>query len=256
MNHRRIQEDLSAYLDNELSPSRHKQIEAHLRTCDECSDMLAVLEKNRQIVANIAHPVPSTLKDGVMAKIHTQFQEDLSAYLDNELAPAMRDRIETHLHACDECSDMLAALRQNRDRIKALEHPAPSSIESAVMAKIREQTAKQRIEEPTRTRWIPDIGRWIPDLGNWFSRPVTAAATGILTLVLILGALYFYPTAPQHEETFDFYFGLYTEHLEDNPLKSNVSTPLITTQTEESVVIEAADDLEQILDLYLEDVGN
>ena len=39
MNHQKIQQELSAYLDNELSPSRHKQIEAHLRSCGECSDM-------------------------------------------------------------------------------------------------------------------------------------------------------------------------------------------------------------------------
>ena len=131
-----------------------------------------------------------------MAKIHTQFQEELSAYLDGELEPTTRDRMEAHLHSCDECSEMLAAFRQNREQIKALEHPAPPSIEITVMAKIRQQAGQARKEEPTRTGWIPDIGRWMPDLGRWFFRPVTAGATGILTLALILGALYFYPTAP------------------------------------------------------------
>ena len=256
MNHQKIQAELSAYLDNELTPSRQKQIEAHLRSCDECSDMLSAFQENRQMVANIAHPVPPTLKDGVMAKIHTQFQDELSAYLDNELAPAMRDRIEAHLHSCDECSDMLAAFQENRARVKTLEHPAPASLENAVMAKIRQQAAQTRKEESTHTGWIPDIGRWMPDFGRWLLRPVTAGATGLLTLVLILGALYFYPTAPQYEETLDLYFGLYTEQLEDNPLKSNVSTPLSSTQTAESVIVEAAADIEQILDLYLEDIGN
>ena len=256
MNHQKIQAELSAYLDNELTPSRQKQIEAHLRSCDECSDMLSAFQENRQMVANIIHPVPPTLKDGVMAKIHTQFQDELSAYLDNELAPAIRDRIEAHLHSCDECSDMLAAFQENRARVKTLEHPAPASLENAVMAKIRQQAAQTRKEESTHTGWIPDIGRWMPDFGRWLLRPVTAGATGLLTLVLILGALYFYPTAPQYEETLDLYFGLYTEQLEDNPLKSNVSTPLSSTQTAESVIVEAADDIEQILDLYLEDIGN
>ena len=252
MNHQKIQEELSAYLDNELTPNRHKQIEAHLRSCDECSDMLSAFQENRQMIANIAHPVPPTLKDGVMAKIHTQFQDELSAYLDNELAPAMRDRIEAHLHSCSECSDMLTAFRQNRERVKTLEHPAPASLENAVMAKIRQQAAQTRKEEtPTRPGWIPDIGRWMPDFGRWFLRPVTAGATGLLTLVLILGALYFYPTGSQHEETLDLYFGLYTEQLENNPLKSNVvksidSTPIVYT----------VDDNELFLDLYLENVGD
>lgn len=257
MNHRKIQQELSAYLDNELAPSRHKQIEAHLRSCDECSDMLSAFQENRQMIANIAHPVPPTLKEGVMAKIHTQFQGELSAYLDNELAPAMRDRIEAHLHSCGECSDMLAAFRQNRERVKTLEHPAPASIENAVMAKIRQQAAQTRKEEaPTRPGWIPDIGRWMPDLGRWFLRPVTAGATGLLTLVLILGALYFYPNGSQYEETLDFYFGLHTEQLVDNTFDSNIGISFGTTSSEDALPTETTDDAELFLNLYLEDVGN
>lgn len=257
MNHQKIQAELSAYLDNELSPSRHKQIEAHLRTCSECSGMLSAFQANRQRVANIAHPVPSTLKDGVMEKIHTQFQDQLSAYLDNELAPAMRDRVEAHLHTCEECSGMLSAFRQNRERIKGLEHAAPASIENAVMAKIRQQAAQPQEAEPTRTGWIPDIGRWMPDLGRWFFRPVTAGATGVLALVLILGALYFYPTAPHYDETLDLYFGLYTEQLEDNPLKSNVVKPIDSTSGDgDNAITGTIDDAELFLDLYLENVGD
>jgi len=257
MNHQKIQEELSAYLDNELTPSRSKQIEAHLHSCDECSDMLSAFQENRQMIANIAHPVPPTLKDGVMAKIHTQFQDELSAYLDNELAPAMRDRIEAHLHSCGECSDMLAVFRQNRERVKTLEHSAPASIENAVMAKIRQQAVQTRKEEaPTRPGWIPDIGRWMPDFGRWFLRPVTAGATGLLTLVLILGALYFYPTGSQYEETLDFYFGLHTEQLVDNTFDSNVGISFSTASSEDSLSTETTDDAELFLNLYLEDVGN
>ena len=257
MNHQKIQEELSAYLDNELSPSRHEQIEAHLRSCAECSDILAAFEENRQVVANIARPVPSTLKDGVMAKIHTQFQDELSAYLDDELVPAMRDRMEAHLHSCSECADMLTVFRQNRERLKMIEQPAPLSIESVVMAKIRQQTEQTRKEESTHTGWIPDIRRWIPDLGRWFFRPVTAGATGILTLALILGALYFYePNGSQYEETLDFYFGLHTEQLVDNTYDSNVGISFSTTSSEDALPTETTDDAELFLNLYLEDVGN
>ena len=102
MNHKRIQDELSAYLDNELTPSRHEQVEAHLRSCEECSGMLSAFQQNRQMVADLAHPVPSTLKDAVMAKIHTQFQDELSAYLDNELNPTTCQRVEAHLHSCSD----------------------------------------------------------------------------------------------------------------------------------------------------------
>lgn len=249
MNHKRIQNELSAYLDNELTPSRHKQVETHLRSCSECSDMLSAFQKNRQMVTDLSHPAPSTLKDTVMAKIHTQFQDELSAYLDNELAPAMHQRIEVHLQTCSECSDMLSAFSDNRERIKTLEHPAPASIHDAVMAKIRQPTAEADVEESTSSKWLPDFGRW-------FFRPVTAGATGILTLALILGALYFYPNnTQQYDDTLDFYFEVHAEQV-DNPLKSNVGRPISATSTVEPSSVETADDTETVLDLYFENIGN
>ncbi len=251
MNHKRIQNELSAYIDNELSPNRHKQIEAHLRSCDTCAKMLSAFQKNRQMVANLSRPVPSSLKDTVMAKIHAEFQDELSAYMDNELAPAMRARMETHLHACSECSDMVSAFRENRARVRRLEHPAPATIKDAVMAKIQEQVAEADVERAAPTPRFPDIGKWLPDLGRWFFRPVTAGATAVLTLALILGALYFQPNTPEYDETLDFYFGLHTEQLADNPLKSNVGRSL----GQESSSIESIGETEELfLDLYLENV--
>ena len=217
--------------------------------------MLSAFQQNRQRVADLSHPVPSTLKDAVMAKIHTQFQAELSAYLDNELAPAEHQRIEAHLHTCSECSDMLLAFRQNSERVKMFAHPAPLSIADTVMATIREQTVTPVSEEPTRPSWLSDIGRWLPDLGRWFFRPVTAGATGILTLALILGALYFYPTGTQYKETLDFYFELHAEQV-DNPLKSNAGRPISPTSTVELSATDTPDDAETFLDLYFENIGN
>ena len=258
MNHKRIQNELSAYLDNELTPSRHEQVKAHLQSCEACSNMLSAFQQNRQMVAALSHPAPLTLKDAVMAKIHTQFQEELSAHLDNELAPAEHQRIAAHLHACSECSDTLSAFRENRDRIKRFEHSAPPSIHDTAMAKIRQHAADTRVAESTPTKWLPDMGRWLPDLGRWFFRPVTAGATGILTLALILGALYFYPNGTQYtqyNETLDFYFELHAEQV-DNPLKSNVGRPISLTSTTESSSAETADDADAFLDLYFENIGN
>ena len=149
---------------------------------------------------------------------------------------------------------MLAAFHRNRDRIKGLEHPAPSSIQNAVIAQIREQAANASVEKSPRTLQLPDIGRWLPDFGRWFFRPVTVGATGLLTLALIFGALYFSPTTPQYEETLDFYFGLHTEQLTDNPLNANGGIPPSDTQTDES--LESGDDADLFLNLYLENVGN
>lgn len=249
MNHQRIQKELSAYLDNELTLAMRERVEAHLRACNECSEMLSAFQKNRQMIADLPHAVPSTLKDAVMAKIHTQFQDELSAYLDNELASPMRERVEAHLHTCNDCSDMLAAFQQHREQIKGLEHHAPVSIQHAVMAQIRQQVAEVSAEKSIHPLQLPDIGGWLLDFGRWFLRPVTAGATGILTLALILGTLYFYPTTSQYEETLDYYFGLHTEQLTDNPLSLNGNI----TQLEESSELNGDTDL--FLDLHIENVG-
>jgi anti-sigma factor RsiW len=249
MNHQRIQNALSAYLDNELTVSMQKRVETHLRSCKECTDILAAFQQNSTRISELVHPAPP-IKDMVMAKIHEQIQDELSAYLDNELAPDMRNRIAAHLHTCNECSDTLAAFQRNRERIKGLEHPAPSSIQNAVMAQIREQAAQAGAEKPSRTLRLPDIGRWLPDLGRWFLRPITAGATGLLTLALIVGALYFYPTTSQYEETLDFYFGIYTEQVTDNPLSASISS----IQPPESV--ESNGDTDLFLNLYLENIGD
>lgn len=211
--------------------------------------MLAAFQQNSERIRGLVHPAPP-LKNMVMPKIHEQFQNELSAYLDKELAPDMRNRTEAHLHSCNECSDMLAAFQRNRERIKSLEHPAPPSIHNAVMAQIREQAAKTSTEKPSRILQLPDIGRWMPDFGRWFLRPVTAGATGLLTLTLIVGALYFFPTTSQYEETLDFYFGIYTEQVTDNPLNASISN----VQSEESV--ESNGDTDLFLNLYLENIEN
>lgn len=249
MNHRQIQNALSAYLDNELSASVRKQVEAHLHACDECSDMLAAFRENSAKIRDFVHPAPP-IKERVMARIHEQLQDELSAYLDNELAPDARTRIAAHLRACDECSDMLAAFQQNRQQIRSLEHRAPASIQHAVMAQIRQGAAQPNVEKHTRTLQLPDIGGWLSDFGRWFLRPVTASATGILTLAIVLGTLYFYPTTSQYEETLDYYFGLHTQQLTDNPLSLNGSI----TQPEESS--EPNGDTDLFLDLHIENVGH
>ena len=218
--------------------------------------MLSAFQQNRQRVADISHPVPSTLKDAVMAKIHTQLQDELSAHLDNELTPAEHQRIEAHLHTCSECSGMLSAFRENRERIKGFEHPAPASIHNTVMATIRQQAAEAHAQAPARTPWLPNIGQWLSDFGRWFSRPLTAGATGFFMFALLLGFLYLYPSTPEYDETLDFYFGLHTEHLADNPLKSNVGGSLSQISAEDSAFTETADDTELFLDLYLENVGD
>ncbi|SDO32441.1 Putative zinc-finger [Paenibacillus sp. yr247] len=65
-----IEDQLSAYMDNELSETERQQVEEHLNTCTECSELLKDLSEIRNQVFNVFHSVeaPEGFEDKV---IHT-----------------------------------------------------------------------------------------------------------------------------------------------------------------------------------------
>ncbi len=191
---------------------------------------------------------------------HKRIQNQLSAYLDDELTPVMQAQVEEHLLVCSECRDMLSAFQKNRRQFASLVHPAPP-IKDAVMAHIRAQTAPAATDGFSRFEWLTGslrrTARYLIDCTKaacgtrpWYFRPLTAGATGVLTLALLLGFLYFYPTTPHYEDALDVYFGIHTEQISGNPLKSNVGMPLISTPVS---TLDTVDDTELFLDLYLGD---
>lgn len=56
--HNRIQTQLSAYLDDELSPEQRTIVEAHLSECHECAEMLADFQQNHQWIGALTHEAP------------------------------------------------------------------------------------------------------------------------------------------------------------------------------------------------------
>ena len=166
---------------------------------------------------------------------HQRIQKHLSAYLDNELAPIMRQKVDDHLQDCQECADMLADFKQNRQRIAVFVHPAPS-MKNAVLAKIREAAPQRKL---------------LPIFRRWVFRPFTVGATAFSTVCLIVAFFIFtYSPAPQYDELLDFYFGVHTEEVANNPLKSNVATPLSNPTTDTEYI---GEDTETLLNLYLDE---
>ena len=168
---------------------------------------------------------------------HQSIQKHLSAYFDNELSPAMREKVNTHLNECQECADMLADFKENRHRIADLVHPAPS-LKDAVLAKIHE------METAPRDSFITTLKRWI-------FRPATVGATAFSTICILVAVFFFtYSPAPQHDGLLDFYFGLQSEQVDQNPLKSNVASPLTDPPTDTE---DFSEDTETLLNLFLGD---
>lgn len=168
---------------------------------------------------------------------HHRIQKHLSAYLDNELTSVLQKRVDNHIRVCQECKDMLADFKVNRELIAELVQPAPS-MKDAVLAKIRE------IGNAPQENLLSTLRRWV-------FRPITVGTTAFSTVCLVV-ALYFftYTPSPQYDELIDFYFGVHTREVADNPLKSNVATPLNTPVTDTEDFGEETDTL---LDIFFED---
>ncbi|HKH87870.1 MAG TPA: zf-HC2 domain-containing protein [Acidimicrobiales bacterium] len=76
---------------------------------------------------------------------HRWAPENMSDYLDGELAASLRGRIERHLGECQECRRLLAGLRAVVDGLRRL--PAPGGGVEAVQIAA---SVRVRLNEPRR----------------------------------------------------------------------------------------------------------
>ena len=101
------------------------------------------------------------------------YPEDLSAYLDGELPPRVRSRIERHEASCAACSALLADLRGLRSEFRAL----PDERLGFDLA----QVIRGRIEVLPPQRQAPRAPRWRSLL------PVGVGAAASVSLGVALG---------------------------------------------------------------------
>jgi len=105
---------------------------------------------------------------------HARVSRQLSAYLDGELDPGEARVVEAHLAACAICRDELAGLRRVKGvlgRLPDLEPP------EAVWQGLRRRLAAE--QRPAAMGTVLDAVRAV------FRRPVIAAATAMLVIVLV-----------------------------------------------------------------------
>ncbi len=68
-------------------------------------------------------------------------QDKLSAYLDGELPPAVRDQVSAHLASCDACRREWQRLASLWDALAHLPEPAPVDLTEAVLARLPRRRA-------------------------------------------------------------------------------------------------------------------
>jgi len=71
----------------------------------------------------------------------SDIQERLSAYLDDELSPAVRDQVESHLEICDLCRAELRRQERLWDALTHLPEPGPVDVSAAVLARLPRREA-------------------------------------------------------------------------------------------------------------------
>jgi len=69
MLHYQIQKQLSAYLDDELSPRRRQRVKEHLETCEECSLLLQELQETSKTFASSRQTAPADLWFAINTKL-------------------------------------------------------------------------------------------------------------------------------------------------------------------------------------------
>lgn len=74
------------------------------------------------------------------ADSHKRTTEAFSAYLDGELAPPERARVDEHLATCIQCRVSLERFRHTVGRLGALKRPAPGNFLQSVQAQINRRS--------------------------------------------------------------------------------------------------------------------
>jgi anti-sigma factor RsiW len=75
------------------------------------------------------------------ARDHRWSHAHMSEYLDAELAPGDRDRIERHIRDCSECRELLASLQEMVSALATLGRPR-ESVAGAVLAGVQQRLAR------------------------------------------------------------------------------------------------------------------
>jgi len=119
-----IQEDLSAYLDGELSAPAQEGVNIHLKECETCLESFKALNATNRLLSK-AFELPSEqvvdLWSGVNSRLNADcalIDNELSAYLDQEVVTLRHRAITKHLTDCQNCRDEFSHLSAVGDLIR------------------------------------------------------------------------------------------------------------------------------------------
>jgi hypothetical protein len=187
-----------------------------------------------------------------MKMIHNRIQKQLSAYLDDELSPRQRRRVEKHLVVCEECSLILQELRETSNSIASLRQTAPEDLWFAINAKLEGISSGSRRSLVAERRWT--WGRIYPIM-----KPVTVA----IGIALVVCALCIWTSlhkpaeiSPEYTQM-DVYLTAHTQYYSQKMLTPDAlltnweQQNADTTRTEQNQQSTDSSELDFYLSVYL-----
>lgn len=183
--------------------------------------------------------------------IHKRIQRQLSAYLDDELSQRRRQRVDKHLRICEECSSLLAEIRETSDSVASLRQTAPGDLWFALNARLENISPHSQTPLAIGRRW------------TWERiYPIVKPAAAIIGIALIVGFISLRvflhkPSEVSSEYTqMDVYLTAHTQYYSQKMLAPdeviNLEQQNIdTTATEQNQQSDYSSELDFYLSVYL-----
>lgn len=170
-----MQEDMSAYLDGELTAPAQEGVNKHLKECQTCLDVFKRLNAANRLVAK-ALELPASVKVDLWPAVKARLNEDcalirseLSAYIDQEVATLRHRSITNHLIDCQDCRLQFTQLSSVGDIIRDQYKPefaedfdlwpgVKSKLQVVPFAAKNQQQQQATNNKRTRKRWYLPAG--------------------------------------------------------------------------------------------------
>jgi anti-sigma factor RsiW len=111
-----VREDISAFIDHELTPPAQEGVDKHLKECLPCMSTFKEMNKTSKLIAKSLE-LPQSLKIDLWPAVKARLNEDcaliqgeLSAYADQEVENLRHRTITRHLVDCGECKQRFEAI--------------------------------------------------------------------------------------------------------------------------------------------------
>ena len=185
MNCRKLEENLSPYLQGVLPAALMAEIERHLRDCSACRDLIAVawgsMEKQPER--------PEEFLEGILVRTTGsacfRARDLLCGYVDGILNPFDESLLAAHLQGCRECAHLARTLHGMRKELPAQAEVDPGR--DFVAESVRKAAEAFRRGARFSDPWAERFHRWCTALTGRPRFAWEAAYTGTLLIVLAFG---------------------------------------------------------------------